>query len=269
VSSMAVTPNGDGYWMVSTTGTVFAFGDAGYMGSTTVAVDRVVAIAEAPGTGYSAQDSGYPAGAYGYDVSNWQCGDTLPSGHTIGIVEVEGWSYGAVNPCLDSEAAWAGSGLELYLFLTYGDSSSGPSICDGNQACNYGFDAAQHAYGLAKSDGVDASVTWWLDVESASGAWSSSGSDNADVVKGALIGLEDEGPANVGIYSNNSEWSSVTGGSGYSPGVPEWVADWGDNRPPFDPSTYCKGYSFASGPTWLVQYTDGASTNGFDGDYSC
>ena len=73
----------------------------------------------------------------------------------------------------------------------------------------------------------------------------------------------------MGIYSNRSEWDAVTGGSGYSPYVPEWVSDWGTNEPPFDPSQYCQGYAFASGPTWLVQYTNGSTTNGFDDDYAC
>ena len=73
----------------------------------------------------------------------------------------------------------------------------------------------------------------------------------------------------VGIYSNRSEWASVTGGSGYSPYVPEWVSEWGTNEPPFDPAQYCTGYAFARGPTWLIQYTDGATTNGFDDDYAC
>lgn len=59
------------------------------------------------------------------------------------------------------------------------------------------------------------------------------------------------------------------GGSGYSPYVPEWVSDWGSDEPPFSPSQYCNGYNFALGPTWLIQYTDGAHTNNLDGDYSC
>jgi len=29
------------------------------------------------------------------------------------------------------------------------------------------------------------------------------------------------------------------------------------------------GYAFALGPTWLIQYTNGATTNKFDDDYAC
>jgi hypothetical protein len=269
VTGIASTPDGKGYWFASADGTVFAFGDAGYFGSAKFTGSNVVGISEGPGTGYGPHDSGYPEGAYGSDVSNWQCGAALPSGHTIGVVQVAGWSFGAVNPCLRSEAAWAGSGLELYLFLSFGEQSSGPSACTGNQACNYGFAAAVHAYDQSKTAGVDASVPWWLDVEEASNDWSSSAVDNASVIRGALLGLEQEGLSSVGIYSSRTEWAAVTGGSGYSPNVPEWVSDWGTNEPPFDPSRYCEGYAFASGPTWLIQYTDGANTNGFDGDYAC
>jgi hypothetical protein len=92
---------------------------------------------------------------------------------------------------------------------------------------------------------------------------------NASVVRGAILGLQQEGLQNVGIYSNRSEWASVIGNSGYSPYVPEWVSDWGTNQPPFNPAQYCTGFAFASGPTWLIQYTDGATTNGFDDDYAC
>jgi hypothetical protein len=269
VKGMATTPDGGGYWFVSADGTTFAFGDASYFGSASIPASNAVGIAEGPGTGYAPHDVGYPQGAYGSDVSNWQCGDSLPSGHTIGIVQVAGWSSGPVNPCLAKEAAWAGSGLELYLYLSFGDQKSGPSQCGGNEACNFGFAAAQHAYVQAKSAGIDASVAWWLDVESGSGAWSGNTTDNASLVNGAILGLQQEGLSDVGIYSNRSEWASVTGGSGYSPYVPEWVSEWGSNEPPFDPAQYCTGYAFARGPVWLIQYTDGATTNKFDDDYAC
>jgi hypothetical protein len=269
VSGIAATPGGYGYWFATANGTVYAFGDANYFGSYDKA-SGVVGITETPGTGYAPHDASYPSGAYGNDISNWQCGDNnLPSGHAIGIVEVEGWSFGQVNPCLSSEASWAGSGLELYLFLSYGEQSSGPSLCNQNEACNYGYAASQFAYSSAKHAGIDTNLTWWLDVESANNNWSSNSSANAAVVRGAILGLQEEGLSTVGIYSSQIEWKNVVGGSGYSPYVPEWVSDWGNNEPPFTPSQYCEGYNFAQGPTWLIQYTDGANTNGLDGDYSC
>ena len=47
------------------------------------------------------------------------------------------------------------------------------------------------------------------------------------------------------------------------------MANWGSNSPPFNPSQYCSGWNFGSGPVTMVQYTDGANTNGFDSDYAC
>jgi hypothetical protein len=269
VTGMAATPDGAGYWFTSKNGTVFAFGDANYFGSASDSNAGVVGITETSGTGYAPHDSSYPSGAYGNDISNWQCGDALPSGHTIGVVQVAGWSFGSVNPCLQSEAAWAGSGLELYLFLSYGTQASGPSICGGNTWCNYGYAAAQNAYQQAVSADIDANVTWWLDIEESGDDWPGTGTQNAYVIQGALLGLQQEGLSAVGIYSSKDEWGDVLGSSGYSPDVPEWVSDWGTNSPPFNPVTYCSGYNFASGPTWIIQYTDGANTNGFDGDYAC
>jgi hypothetical protein len=90
---------------------------------------------------------------------------------------------------------------------------------------------------------------------------------NASLVQGAIAGLQSLGLNSVGIYSQQSHWSGIVGS--YSPGVPEWVANWGSNFPPFNPAQYCSGFNFASGPVELVQYTDGANTNGFDSDYAC
>ncbi len=44
--------------------------------------------------------SSYPSGSYGYDISNFQCGNFPPAPHTIGMVEVAGESLGSTNPCL-------------------------------------------------------------------------------------------------------------------------------------------------------------------------
>ncbi|MFZ0668547.1 MAG: hypothetical protein WAM97_22550 [Acidimicrobiales bacterium] len=270
VTGMAATPDSGGYWFTSANGTVFAFGDANYFGSATDSIANVVGISEGIGSGYAAHDSTFPQGAYGNDISNWQCPNDFPTeGHNIGIVQVNGWSFGSVNPCLSSEATWAGSGLELYIFLSYGTQATGSSECEGNQACNYGFAAAQDAFSEAQNAGVDTDVTWWLDIEESDNNWSSNAADNAQVIQGAILGLQAEAIVNVGIYSNISEWSEVTGGSGYSPYVPEWVAEWGSNDPPFNPEQYCSGWTFASGPTWIVQYTNGATTDNFDSDYAC
>ena len=80
-------------------------------------------MAEATGTG-TFVGAAYPSGSYGYDVSKFNmnspaCTTGLPTGvHDISVVEVDGESSGAANPCLAAEGTWAGAGLNLYTFLT-------------------------------------------------------------------------------------------------------------------------------------------------------
>jgi GH25 family lysozyme M1 (1,4-beta-N-acetylmuramidase) len=160
--------------------------------------------------------------------------------------------------------------LNLYIYLTYGTApSSGDPACGSTESpgsCNFGFNTAVDAFAKAANAGVNAAVPWWLDVES-DPSWSTDTAANASMIQGAIQGLQSEGLNSVGIYSQISHWSGIAGT--YSPSVPEWVANWGSNTPPFNPGQYCNGYNFAQGPVQLVQFTDGANTNGFDNDYAC
>ena len=84
-----------GYWLTDSNGAVTAFGDAGYFGSAPQHITNpVVGIADGPGTGVAANGA-YPSGTFGYDISRFQdnppaCTNTLPSGHTVGIVQATG-----------------------------------------------------------------------------------------------------------------------------------------------------------------------------------
>ena len=133
---------GNGYWFTDDAGLVSNFGYAEYDGSAPSPLNRpIVGMAKGPGNGTFEGDP-YPPGAYGYDVSVYQCGN-LPTGdHQIAIVQVDGASAAATNPCLGEEAAWAGGGLNLYTFLTYGTSATPEPGCNGDQACNEGYAAA-------------------------------------------------------------------------------------------------------------------------------
>ncbi|HLG66502.1 MAG TPA: hypothetical protein VKV36_01360, partial [Acidimicrobiales bacterium] len=277
IVGMAATPSGQGYWFTDSNGAVSAFGDAGYWGSAPQVLNSpVVSIAPARGTG-AISGFFFQSGAYGNDVSNWDCGMALP-GHAIGVVEVVGWAFGSVNPCLAQQAAWAGAGLNLYVFLSFGKQASS---ADGNcatfspadpgaaPACNFGFDAAQDAFAKAQAAGVDTGVAWWLDVEPAN--WSGDVTANAAEVQGALDGLRAEGLNNVGIYTAPGTWAGIVGPS-YSPAVPVWLAWWTGN-----PQSNCTngrsyaaslGASLPTGPIVLTQYTDSISYLGhtFDGD---
>ncbi len=263
-----------GYWMTDSNGAVTPFGDAGYFGSAPQHISRpVVAIADGPGTGVAANGA-YPSGSYGYDISTFQdnppsCTSTLPSGHIVGIVQVTGASSGFPNQCLAHEAAWAGAGLNLYVFLTDGSDTVAQPGCNGDLACNWGYEAGTYAYQYALSQGVNTLVTWWLDVEPAN--WSSDTGENDQVIAGAQSALRGLGINNVGVYTSPLTWNAIAGK--YQPPMPLWVA-WYTGDPQANCATAVSyaasnGDFLPTGGVWVTQYTDQANGESLDGDYAC
>jgi hypothetical protein len=275
IVSMTVADMG-GYWLTDSNGAVTAFGDAGYFGSTPQDLTApVVSMADGPGTGVAGNEA-YPSGAYGYDVSVYQCNQTLPSGHIVGIVQATGASNGYPNPCLAREAAWAGAGLNLYIYMTYGTSEVPEPGCNGDLACDFGYQAALYAYQQVQAAGVNPLVTWWLDVER-DPSWSTDLAENAQEVQGAINGLRGLGINNVGIYASPDVWNTIVGN--YQPPVPLWAAWY--QSPPSGPGN-CQGIQayaanhndlLPTGPVYVTQYTDQANgpppAVGIDGDYAC
>ncbi|MGH9018191.1 MAG: hypothetical protein ACRDY1_10635, partial [Acidimicrobiales bacterium] len=218
----------------------------------------------------------YPSGSYGYDISIYQdnpptCNRTLPSGHTIGIVQATGASGGAPNPCLSHEAAWAGAGLNLYIYMTGGSSSTAEPGCNGDVACNFGYQAGSYAYNYAVSQGVNALVPWWLDVER-DPSWSGNLAENAEEVQGAINALRGLGINNVGVYASPDVWNSVVGN--YQPAVPLWLAWYSGNGGPWNCQNIAgyaqsRGDNLPTGPVFVTQYTDQANGISLDGDYAC
>ena len=278
ISALTSTPTGHGYWFTNNNGAVTAYGDATYWGSAPQVLNQpIVGMAEATGSG-SFTGGPFPSGTYGYDISNFQCSGTPAAPHTIGIVEVVGSSFGKVNSCLAAEAAWAGGGLNLYAFLTYGttptSNDAGCAAGAAPTACNYGFNAALDAFTKAQAAGVNTGVAWWLDVEGAN--WSSSTAANAALVQGAIDGLRYEGINSVGIYASPGVWNQIVGP--YQPAVAYWAASWG-----VDPATTCQQIrtQFAqaklpTGPVQVVQFGSpstplarGGLSTAFDNDYAC
>ena len=227
IVAAAATPTGNGYWFTDTAGLVSNFGSADYYGSAPSPLFRpIVGMAEAPGSTGAFVGGTYPSGSYGYDISTYQC-SSLPGGdHQIGIVQVDGSSSGNTNPCLPAELAWAGSGLNLYTYLTYATSATNEPGCNGDTSCNAGYQAGIFAYNDAFNAGAGSPATpWWLDVETADANWSSNLGENAQFVQGALNALhETEGIADVGIYASPGVWNSIVGD--YQPDVPYWMADY-------------------------------------------
>jgi hypothetical protein len=269
VVAMAATPDTKGYWFSDSGGSVTSFGDAGYWGSAPANLNKpIVGMAEA--TVREAFSGPYAHGAYGYDVSVYQCNGALPPTLPIGVVQVNGFGFGTANTCLSTEAKWAAAGLNLYTYLSCGDYSSGDQPCTEQE----GFAEAQFAYQEAVTAGVDPAVDWWLDVEGT--GWGSTTAGNAALVQGALNGLQAESVPSVGIYASPDVWNTIVGD--YTPGVPYWAADWG-----LSPQSTCANFptqfpkeQLPSGPLVLVQYSSPSATypvsgveDGFDNDYAC
>jgi hypothetical protein len=278
VVGMAASDAG-GYWTVDANGAVTAFGDAGYFGSAPQHISRpMVGVADGPGTGNSVNGA-YPSGTYGYDVSVFQddppaCDSTLPSGHTIGIVEATGTANGNGNPCLAHEAQWAGGGLNLYIFMTDGADATNQPDCNGDPGCNWGYEAGRFAVQYAQSQGVNPEVAWWIDVEEPPPplvAWSADTAENDQVIEGTIDALRDSGINSVGIYTSPLTWNGIAGD--FQPAVPLWVAWYTDN-----PVSNCanamsyaaqNGNFLPTGGVWITQYTDMANGQSLDGDYAC
>jgi len=280
---VGMTPlySGTGYWLASATGAVTNFGQAVPWGETPSNIAApIVGIATAVGNG----DPGstvYQAGSYGYDVSAYQCGTTLPQSHAIGIVEVEGWAFGAVNHCLAQQAAWASGGLSLYTFLSYGTSSTYQPGCASNgtapnvAACNFGYLAAMSSYNAARSVlGTRVHVPWWFDVETAN--WTGTSAANRSVVVGAYDALHFTlGMNTVGFYFNLSGWNRLVGL--YNPNAPLFPAWWGGGVTPSYKCSHARtvarqyGDVIPSGPVELVQFYGATlvSTGALDRDYAC
>jgi len=269
VAATAIS-DGSGYWFSDSAGLVSNFGAAKYYGSAPSPLNRpIVGMADAPGNG-SFVGGTYPSGAYGYDISVYQC-SSFPSGdHQIGIVQVDGSSSGNTNPCLAQEATWAGGGLNLYTYLTYGTSTTPEPGCSGDASCNAGYQAGISAYTDAQNAGAGSTtIPWWLDVETANANWSADLSENAQFVQGAINALhESEGIPDVGIYASPGVWNTIVGD--YTPSVPYWMADY--LASPSGPGS-CADYqnwvtnhgAQLPGPPEIVQY----NSTQYDEDYAC
>jgi hypothetical protein len=211
-------------------------------------------------------------------VSIFNCGNLPPAGG-VDIVQVTGASMSATNSCLAQEAAWAGSGLNLYIFLTFGTSSSA-SLCNGNVNVYYcyGYQAGQYAFGQAQAAGVATAVNWWLDVESTTGsglpAWSSTTLQNDQLIQGAHDGLAAAGAGNVGVYASpGSGWPQIAGN--WPVDYPYWMATWttsGPNSCGTVAGWQQKTVGLPAGGVPMVQWNNDAATvnnQDTDGDYVC
>ena len=285
ITTMAATPDGDGYWMIATDGGVFSFGDAPFLGST--GADP----GPAPIVDMAAVVS---LGATGYDISWPQCrtggkGPSLPpSGSAVAIVGVTngyigvsgppGSPYGP-NPCLSSEAAWAGPEMQAYQVATPIDAGSGdlsnatagpracPTVAD-TVACgyNWGWNNALQAVALVHRSGLFPHM-WWLDVELDEHWNPNDTAVSAQIIQGMVDAYRSQG-LTAGIYCTSYQWGYITGDYPI-PGVPTWIAGAGNIATgTYSAVAFCTnaGFDFADGVPTLVQF--GYVGSGYDGPSS-
>jgi len=125
--------------------------------------------------------------------------------------------------------------------------------CNGDTACNFGYQAGLYAYNYAQLVGVNPLVSWWLDVENPSG-WSSNLAENAQEVQGpsTACGIRHH---NVGIYASPDIWNEIVGD--YQPAVPLWwLVDrqWTGQLP--EREDRFRQRTTAHGPVFVTQYAD-------------
>lgn len=182
-----------------------------------------------PGIPAAVAASAAQPGSVGHDVSHPQCTRSLPAGGAFGIVGVNGGRAFSPNPCLAEQYRWADDrphsagvylntgnpGPQSQYWSKAGDRD--PALCgngsasDPGCAYNYGWKAAEHAMGAAVKAGVSKNRTWWLDVETAN-SWDGTGVANTADLQGAYDYLRSRGVREVGIYSTDFQWRTITGG---------------------------------------------------------
>ncbi|MGQ0468083.1 MAG: hypothetical protein ACT4QG_22545 [Sporichthyaceae bacterium] len=170
-------------------------------------------------------------GSRGHDISHPQCNLPKPAGGVFAIVGVNKGKAFTVNPCLADQYAWADRRKhDAGVYVNTGNpgpkstnywskkGAKDPAKCvdaksttDPGCAYNYGWHAAEYAYKAARAAGVSKNRTWWLDVETMN-SWVGNGIANAADLQGAFDYLRSKDVKEVGIYSTDYQWRTITGG---------------------------------------------------------
>ncbi|MHB8188909.1 MAG: glycoside hydrolase family 25 domain-containing protein [Ferrimicrobium sp.] len=306
IVGITATPDAGGYWLVAADGGIFNFGDAPFLGSEggKALSAPVIGIAEDPSfVGYDVSNfsckgalpsmpqslviteaSGWP---YSYDFSGtpstcFENEINLALNRTQFYLFAGSTGGGGENP------GQFGSALPGWSNNQYESPSTNPNVSacalyasQSGRSCNspgsnftFGFNNAIFAYDAADINATamglanDPANPWWIDVETGN-TWSGSPAQNYHAILGSMAALQELGVSQVGIYSTNSQWSSITTGSSspnngaaLPPGTQLWVPDPGAN-----PGLVCSGNAgadylpFGGGSIKYVQYGWGTSSN--------
>jgi hypothetical protein len=232
----------------------------------------------------------HSASAVTYDVSYPQCGGSLPSNASGGIIGVNDGIVLSANPCFSTEWAWATKATTYAPAIYANTGNPGPAYsshwptgattpraCDGTNSADcsydYGWRAAKDSYAdAAKTVTSPGSYAWWLDVEtgnswetleSAYGQTSAARANDIAALQGEVDALKDAGVSAVGFYSTSYQWGQITGGTAATFATsPTWVAG---SSTLSGAQSACKSASFTGGKVTLTQYR----SNGYDADFHC
>lgn len=252
-----------------------------------IALGALIALAGQAAAAPPADRGGGGSGgvASGYDISYPQCGGAYPLGPTFAIVGVNGGIVFSANPCLASEISWAGGSLgQLYantgnpgpaLSSHWPVGQTSPRFCDGANpdtadcAFDYGYNAAAQSYATALAaygqlglTATPSGARWWLDVET-SNSWRPNVSLNVAALQGEVAYLRDVAAVqNIGFYSTQQQWNTITGGTLVFNAQPSWLAGASSIK---DAMSRCGRLGFTGAAIVYVQYP----YQGFDANAAC
>lgn len=117
--------------------------------------------------------------------------------------------------------------------VTFGHGPNATQIGVNSTACawQYGYNKAQQDAGYLAAAGITESTSvssyqWWLDVETAN-TWQSHPNGiklNIAVLQGTVYYLDSQKASQVGIYSTQSNWNTITGGDPTDfTSQPDWI----------------------------------------------
>ena len=255
-----------------------------------------IVLAAGPAYASTTTNWPYSLGTPGYDVSYPQCSvaSSYPTNFSgFAIIGVGDGRPFTANPCVKAEwgAALTAQASSISIYINTGNSGAyGHDItaaCAANvpsiysrklaQAWEIGCSEADYAFATASLDGVTPATPttsgstdstlgggmWWADVENGN-SWSTNTALNQATIEGVTDELSNPvnpsytgfGGLPVGVYSNTTFWSKITGSSSWSPSTSN--ADW-------YAGSSCS--SFDGKSVWVAQY--GTTSTAGDPDTAC
>ncbi|WP_148071038.1 hypothetical protein [Curtobacterium sp. PhB115] len=242
----------------------------------------------------------------GVDVSYPQCGKSVPTDQSFGIVGVNSSLGNTTNPCLQQQLTWAAASAggtaqaktQVYALFanpgaaaasvwptsnvypaghtvtrnTYGTCAAVSGKPATTRACSFMYGYAR-AYDDAMSRGVTnpGQYRWWLDVETGLSHLSDT-TQNLAALEGMLAALQDSGVTQVGVYSTAYQFRTIVGtvpatSTLRKTTLPSWIAI-GDGR--LDQAqAACSGARLLGGPIAMTQYKTPYGSTEIDLNWSC